>query len=127
MKNMEQIQYEIQEMLRTVYDVALRIFSYSTQPESTKMTEVVHGYASALVNAWQKSFGSNHVMSVTAVKYRLKKIVTDYHNQVYVKANRKPRKKKAVEDQSQKESKESMRPLNNIDILYKSRYPTYLE
>ena len=57
------------------------------------------------MNAWQKSFGSIHVMSVTAVKYRLKKLVKDYHNQ----AHHKVRKKKAVEDPSQKES---MRRLN---------------
>ena len=38
---MKQIQYEIHEKLPTVYDVALSIFSYSTQPESKNMTEVV--------------------------------------------------------------------------------------
>ena len=89
MKNMEQIQYEIHEKLPTVYDVALSIFSYSTQPESKNMTEVVHGYANAFVNAFQKSFGWNIVMSSTAVTYRLKKIVKEYLNQVYVKAHRK--------------------------------------
>ena len=38
-------------------------------------------YAVALVNTWEKSFGSNLLL-----EGKLKKVVKDYYNQVYVKA-----------------------------------------
>ena len=71
------MQIDIGNKLPTVYDVALNIHSYSTQPESKKMVEVMNMYDVALVNTWEKSFGSNHVISVAEVKGKQKKVVND--------------------------------------------------
>ena len=78
------------------------------------MATAIHEYALKLVDTWEKSFGSKHVMSITGVKYKLKKVIKEYHNQVYDKAHRKTKKKKPEEEhiKSQLESKESMRKLN---------------
>ena len=42
-------------------------------------------YALSLLQMWETSFGSQHVMSQTGVKKKLKKIVKDYDSQVYNK------------------------------------------
>lgn len=78
--------------LPTNYDVAVHIFSHATQPESKKMKEVLNQYSKTLADAWHKSFGSDHTMSLTAIKYRLKKVVKDYYQHVYIKAHQKKRK-----------------------------------
>ena len=52
---MTQVQIEIGNKLPTVYDVVHEIYSYSTQPGSKKMNDVIHKYALALVNTWEES------------------------------------------------------------------------
>ena len=66
---MEEIHFEAQDKLPTVYDVAITIFSHATRQDSQIMKDVVHKYSKHLIETWQKSFGHNHVMSLTAVKY----------------------------------------------------------
>ena len=70
--------------LPTNYDVTEYIFSTSTQAESKKMSEILNQYSKTLIDTWCKSFGSGHTLSVTAIKYSLKKLVKEYHSQIYV-------------------------------------------
>ena len=88
--------------LPTVYDVAVHIFSHATQPESAKMNEVANQYVKTLADVWQKSFGSKQTLSIHATKYRLMKVVKDYHKEVYIKAHRTT--KKHTNDKSSRES-----------------------
>ena len=106
---MSQIQFIIGNKLPTTYDVALSIYSVSTQPTSNKMATAIHEYSMKLIDTWEKLFGSKHVISITGVKYKLKKVTKEYHNQVYDKAHRKTKKKKSEEERMilQSESKES--------------------
>ena len=91
---MTEIHFSLGDKLPTIYyDVAITIFFISTQPTSSKMTHVIHQYL-ALINIWQKAFGSQHVMSIRTVKSKLHKIVKDYFNKVYNKHHRKSKKKK---------------------------------
>ena len=76
------------------------------------MTNVIHQYALALINIWEKSFVLKHGMSLGRVKLKLTKVIKNYYNQVYNKAHRKTKKKKkAGETKSQDESRESIRSL----------------
>ena len=77
------------------------------------MGSVIHQYGLTLIAIWEKAFGKKHVMSLSGVKLKLKKIIKKYYNQVYNKAHRKTKKKrKADEIKTQEESRESIRSLN---------------
>ena len=96
-----------------VYDAVITIYSISTQPTSSKMGIVIHQYGLTLITIWEKAFGKKHVMSLSGVQLKLKKIIKKYYNQVYNKAHRKMKKKrKANEIKTQEESRESIRSLN---------------
>ena len=97
----------IQSKLPTVCESISDIFQYCTKPGSEKMNTTVNQYTSDLVDHWTKSFGKNHVLSISTVKKKLMKLVKTYHNQVYIKAHRSSGKKKDVVA-----SKESLRRLN---------------
>ena len=99
--------------LPTVYDAVLNIYSHATQPDSPKMNKTIHQYAMDLIAVWKKSFGSDHVLSVTSVKYKVKKLVKNYWNQVYSKAHRNTANKKEEDgDKCPAAASESLRKLN---------------
>ena len=68
------------DMLPTIYDAAIQIYSVSKYPPSKKRIVVVHAYAVALRDIWLKSFGEYHVLSLCAIKNRLISIMHDYNN-----------------------------------------------
>ena len=94
--NMEKIIFSFGDKLPTTYDAAITIFSICSTPASARMSNVICQYASALINIWEKAFGSNHVMSHGAVNVKLNKLIKDYYNKVYNKHHRKSKKKKII-------------------------------
>ena len=71
------------DMLPTIYDAAIQIYSVSRKPQSKKRLSVVHSYATALRGIWINSFGKYHVLSLCAVKNRLMSIMKDYNRAVH--------------------------------------------
>ena len=110
---MSEIHFSLGDKLPTVYDAVITIYSISIQPTSSKMGSVIHQYGLTLIAIWENAFGKKHVMSLSGVKLKLKKVIKKYYNQVYNKAHRKTKKKrKADEIKTQEESPESIRCLN---------------
>ena len=84
----------IQSKLPTIFEAITDIYRECSKPGSTKMKTVVNQYTTALISQWVKSFGSNHVLSRPTVKKRLEKLISTYHNKVYIKSHRSTGKKK---------------------------------
>ena len=76
------------DTLPTHYDVAISLFSVATKPGSAKMKDTINKYTNTLIEIWEKSFGSKHVMRRKAVVGRLEKLALNYYNKVYNIANR---------------------------------------
>ena len=55
------------------------------------MSEITN-YSKTLIDLWCKSFGAGYNLSLTAVKARMKKLVKEFHNDVYVKGHQKKKK-----------------------------------
>ena len=93
----EKLVFILGDVLPTVYDVAVSIYSIACKPNSQKMNESIAAYTESLINLWIKAFGENHVLKKKAVKERVQSIVTHYYNNVYAEQNRtKPKKKNVV-------------------------------
>ena len=73
---MSQLKFVLGDKLPTTYDVVIAIYSVASKPGTNKTSLTIHEYALALISIWGKSFGSDHVMSLTGVKYKLNKIFT---------------------------------------------------
>ena len=58
-------------------------FSVAVKLNSSKMEETVNSFANSLIEIWEKSFTSNHVLRCKAVVERLEKFVSLYYNKVY--------------------------------------------
>ena len=90
---MEKIIFSLGDKLPTSYDAAITIFSICSTPESARMSNVICHYASALINIWEKAFGSNQVMSYRAVMSNLinllKITITKFVINIIVKATRR--------------------------------------
>ena len=56
------------------------------------MKKAVNGYANSLIEIWEKSFTSKHVLRRKAVVERIEKLVALYYNKVYNVANRSSKK-----------------------------------
>ena len=78
--------------LPSKYDVVIHLFSKATQPESGKMASEITNYSKTLIDLWCKSFGAGYNLSLTAVKARMKKLVKEFHKDVYVKGHQKKKK-----------------------------------
>ena len=74
----------------------------------------------ALMNVWQKSFGSQHFTTGKSINKKMSKITKDYYNKVYNKAHRKSKKNK-----SSQEPKDSIRTLNK-EWRKNSKFPLHL-
>ena len=57
---------------------AISIFSVASKPGTAKMKAVIRSYAYALIDIWEKSFTSKHVLGRNAVIDRLEKLVKLY-------------------------------------------------
>ena len=99
------------DILPTYYDAAIAIFRIASKPDAPKMKETINSYAKALVDMWEQSFTSHHVLSRPAVVDRLTKLVSLYYNKVYNKANRTSEKKTHHKDCHKQKS---LRTLNKI-------------
>ena len=88
MSREEDTVFVLGDILPTYYDAAIAIFRIASKPDAPKMKETINSYAKALVDMWEQSFTSHHVLSRPAVVDRLTKLVSLYYNKVYNKANR---------------------------------------
>ena len=79
----DQIVFVLGDYLPTYYEAGIAIYSIATKPKSKKMGDVVRAYAKALIDAWEHSFGPNHVMSRSNVVNKLEKLVDHYNTNVY--------------------------------------------
>ena len=70
------IQFVLGDKLPTYYEAAISIFNVASKPSSPKMIKAVRSYATSLVEVWEKSFSSKHVISFNAVLGRLTKLVS---------------------------------------------------
>ena len=64
------------DTLPTYYDIAISLFSVATKPGSSKMDDTINKYANALIETWEKSFTSKHVLRRKAVVGRIQKLVS---------------------------------------------------
>ena len=64
----EELKFVLGDKLQTTYDVAIFIFEVCSNPNSNKMTTVISKFESEL---WIKSFGVNHVKSISCVRIDL--------------------------------------------------------
>ena len=71
------------DFLPTYYEAGISIYSIATNPKSKKMGDVVCAYSKALINAWECSFGTEHVLSRSNVVKKLEKLVDHYYTNVY--------------------------------------------
>ena len=62
-------------------------FSVAAKPNSLKIKERINSYANSLIEIWEKSVTSNHVLSCKTVVKRLEKLVSLYYNKVNNVAN----------------------------------------
>ena len=112
------------DVLPTIYDVAISIFTVASNPKTDKMAGAINAYVTSLIEVWTKAFGSEHIQCRRTVKEKIQIIVSHYYNNVYVEHTRtKPKKKNMVL------VKKSIRQLNKewmnsqIPITKKQRVP----
>ena len=67
-----EVKFILGDVLPTYYDAAISIFSVASKPGTAKMKAVIRSYAFALIDMWEKSFTSKHVLGRNAVIDRLK-------------------------------------------------------
>lgn len=85
------------DVLPTIYDVAISIFTLASNPKTDKMADSINAYVTSLIEVWSKAFGSEHVQCRRTVKEKIQIIVCHYYNNVYVEHTRtKPKKKNMV-------------------------------
>ena len=78
--------------LPSKYDVVHHLFSKAIRPDSKKMLQEINKYSKVLIDLWCKSFGSGHNITLRTVKIRLKALVKEYFNGVYIKAHQMKKK-----------------------------------
>ena len=112
------------DVLPTIYDVAISIFTVASNPTTDKMADSINAYVTSLIQVWTKAFGAEYVQCRRTVKEKVQIIVGHYYNNVYVEHTRtKPKKKNMVF------VKKSIRQLNRewmnstIPITKKQRVP----
>ena len=87
-----EIKFVIRDVLPTYYQAVISIFSVASNPSSSKMKKVINSYAKSLIEVWEMSFTSNHVLRWKADVERIGKLVSLYYNKVYNVANRTSKK-----------------------------------
>ena len=88
----DDIKFVLGEILLTYCDAAISIFSVAVKPTSSKMKETINSYINSLIEVWEKSFTSNHVLRCQGLVERPEKLVSLYYNKVHNLANRKSSK-----------------------------------
>ena len=103
----EKIIFVLGGKLPRCYDAAIAIFTVAQKPKSDKMKLCIQAYVTALIDIWTKSFGVEHILTRGCFTKRVKKLVTNYYNNVYSESQcKKPKKKGSTF------IKKSMRQLN---------------
>ena len=87
-----ELQFILGDVLPTYYEAAISIFSVAVKPSSSKMRKAINGYANSLIDMWERSFTSKHVLRRKSVVKRIEKLVSLYYNKVYNVANRSAKK-----------------------------------
>ena len=83
-----QLKFVLGDVLPTYYEAAIAIFSVAVKPSTPKMKQAINAYANSLIEIWERSFTSKHVLGKTAVIGRIEKLVSLYYNKVYNIAHR---------------------------------------
>ena len=91
----EKIIFVLGDKLPKYYDAAIAIFTIAQKPKSDKMKLCFQANTlTGLTDIWTKSFGVEHILIRGCLTKRVKKLVTNYYNNVYIERHRKQPKKK---------------------------------
>lgn len=73
------------DTLPSVYECITCIINYSPQLGSIKQQTAIHAFSTAISELWCKAFTQEHVVTLTAIKKKLTKLLKDYRSQVQKK------------------------------------------
>ena len=90
----EKIIFVLGDKLPRYYNAAIAILTIPQKPKSDKMKPCIQVYVTALIVIWTKSFGVEHILTGGCVTEWIKKLVTNYYNNVYGESHHKQPKKK---------------------------------